>query len=120
MSAPVRNHTVKNNNKIHFIREWAERRGMRQADIVRGLGVDKGLVSKWFNGALPQAENILRLAELFALDEPSDLFRHPDDDWLAKFFRDRSQEELKRMIATLEAAFPKNSGVDRRQSNGRR
>jgi hypothetical protein len=40
------------------------------------------------------------------LDEPAALFRHPDDDWLARFFRGKSEEERYRIRQILEAAFP--------------
>lgn len=106
----VKIHEGKTPQRIHYLTEWAERRGMTQADIVRLLGVNKGTVSKWFGGALPQESNILALAEIFAI-EPTQLFRHPDDDWLAQLFRDRSEEERRRMIATIEAAFPRSDRV---------
>lgn len=62
--------------RLHFIPEWAEARGLRQADIVEalqeaGTGVDKSTVSRWFSGNLPEERHILALQGLFALNEPA-------------------------------------------------
>lgn len=94
--------------RLHYIPEWAERRQLRQADIVEALNgrVDKSTVSRWFNGALPEQPNLEAIAGVFGLDEPISLFRHPDDDWLARFFRGRTQDERYRIRQMLEAAFP--------------
>lgn len=97
--------------RLHFLNEWMDKRGVKQADLVRELGVDKGTVSKWCAGKLPQETNLIAIAAFFEI-EPNDLFRHPDDDWLSRFFRDRSQEELNRMIETLKAAFPRKDGTN--------
>lgn len=96
-------------NRPHFIPDWAERRKLRQADIARELEADKSVVSRWFDGATPSVEYQEKLAALLVGDETSteSLFRHPDDDWLVKFFRDRSEDEIERIKATLEAAFPR-------------
>lgn len=98
-------HRGKQPVRIHYIAEWAAKRGHSQADIARELGVDKGTVSKWFSGKLPQEANLLPLAAMLGT-EPDRLFRHPDDDWIANFFQGRSEEERNRMVKTLEAAFP--------------
>lgn len=106
-----------------YIAEWAAKRGMKQADIARGVGVDPGLVSKWVKGtAFPEVKNLVALAEAFSLDDIAKLFRDPDDsdDWLDRIFRDerrkkelmetfdgRSDAEIERMLNTLRAAFPK-------------
>lgn len=93
--------------KIHYIAEWATHRGMERADIIRELGVDKSNVSRWFTGrALPSADYLRRLAALFHLDDVNALFRHPDDDWMTQFFRERDDEERKRIKQALELMFP--------------
>jgi hypothetical protein len=53
--------------RLHYIPEWAERRGLRQADVVEGLQgrVDKSTVSRWFAGALPVSEHLEALQGLF-------------------------------------------------------
>lgn len=89
---------------IHFIAEWADKRGLRQADIVREIGADKGLVSRWFDGTVPKPEYLAKLAALFDTDIHG-LFRHPDDDWLARFFRDKSAEQRDQAIKMLKLMF---------------
>lgn len=83
-------------------------RGLKQADIARETGADKSVVSRWFNGATPGIEWQQKLAALFQTD-PESLFRHPDDDWLKRFFEERTREEIERIKATLETAFPRKS-----------
>jgi len=97
--------------RIHFIGEWIELRRLAQADVVRELGVNKGTVSKWCAGDLPSEDNLTALAALLQV-EPNQLFRHPDDDWIARLFADRSEEEKHRMIETLNAAFPRKDGTN--------
>jgi transcriptional regulator with XRE-family HTH domain len=97
--------------RLHYIREWAAKRGMRQADIVRELDIDKSNVSRWFKGHLPTEENILRLAALFQCEEPAELFRHPDQDWMFRLLRGRSIDEQERIRRTIEAAFPQRSAA---------
>jgi transcriptional regulator with XRE-family HTH domain len=98
-------------NRIHFIVEWAEKRGLSQADIVREIGADKSVVSRWFSGSLPSEKYLEPLAGLFATDV-NGLFRHPEDDWMLRFLRERSIDELNRIRATLELAFPRKTGTD--------
>jgi len=93
--------------RLHYIPEWAERRGLSQADIARELDVDKSSVSRWFAGSMPTEKWLVPLAALLQVDEIASLFRHPDDDWLERFFRGRSDDERQRIKATLEAAFPR-------------
>lgn len=106
-----------------YIAEWAKKRGLRQADIARGLGVEPSLVSKWVKGTVtPEVKNLAALAEAFSLDDVSRLFRDPEDsdDWLDHVFSDkgkraalkeafegRTEEEVERMLSTLKAAFPR-------------
>ncbi len=94
-------------HRIHFIPEWAERRGVSQADIVRAVGADKGLVSRWFKGVIPTERYLIPLAAYLQAEEPSHLFRHPQEDWLSRLFAQRTDDERQRMIQTLEAAFPR-------------
>lgn len=95
----------------HFIPSWAELRNLSQADLARELGADKGLVSRWFNGSTPGVEWQERLAALFHC-EPEDLFRHPNDDWIKRFFEGRSEEEIEHIKRSLEVTFPKRTGTD--------
>ncbi|MDX1127469.1 helix-turn-helix domain-containing protein [Sinorhizobium medicae] len=99
--------------RIHYIVEWADKRDLSQADIARELGADKSLVSRWFSGMLPKEDYLKRLAALFGTDVHG-LFRHPDDDWLAKFFRDKTEEQKERAIEMLRIFFNENdkTGTD--------
>jgi hypothetical protein len=108
MGRPAKIHQGKTPNRLHFIPEWAEKRQMTQADIVRELKtVDKSSVSRWFAGHLPSEKHLVLLAGIFGLKSNINaLFRHPDDDWIAKLFADRSRDEQERMRRTLETAFP--------------
>jgi transcriptional regulator with XRE-family HTH domain len=111
MSRQAKIHGGKTPFRIHFIAEWAERRHLRQTDFVEALDVDKGLVSRWFSGSLPQASNLERIAGLLEVDVNM-LFRHPDEDWLSEFFKGRSEEERNRARQVLEIAFPPKTGTD--------
>jgi transcriptional regulator with XRE-family HTH domain len=97
-------HTDKTPVRVHFIVEWAEKRHFKQADIVREIGADKGLVSRWFQGTVPKPEYLEKLAALFGTDIHG-IFRHPDDDWLAKFFRDKTDEQKEHAIEMLRILF---------------
>ena len=99
-------HPSKQPRRPHFIPEWAGLRQLTQADLARELGADKSLVSRWFSGSSPGKAWQVKLAAMFET-EPDALFRHPDDDWLARFFAGRKREEIDRIKATLEAAFPR-------------
>lgn len=99
-------HKSKQPRRPHFIPEWAEARNLTQADLAREIEADKSVVSRWFNGTTPGVEWQQKLAALFQC-EPESLFRHPDDDWMSRFFQDRSRDELERMKTMLEAAFPR-------------
>ena len=102
-------HKGKQPRRPHFIPDWAERRGYdTQNELAEALGADKSVVSRWYNGTSPSTEWQEKLAALFDC-EPEGLFRHPDDDWLSRFFRDRSIDELNRMKQMLEAAFPRRN-----------
>jgi transcriptional regulator with XRE-family HTH domain len=93
--------------RLHFIPEWAAHRGMNQVELAEAAGVNKSTAKRWFDGAIPKAENIASLLGALGLEEPEDLFRHPNDDWLARFFRQRTEEERDRARILLETAFPK-------------
>lgn len=94
-------------SRPHFIPDWAERRGMKQVDIANETGADKSVVSRWFAGATPSEHWQIVLAGLFSIERDA-LFRHPDEDWLARFMRGRSDDEVKRIKDMLEAGFPRD------------
>jgi transcriptional regulator with XRE-family HTH domain len=114
MARRDRIHSSKQPNRPHFIKEWAEKRGFEtQSELAAALKIDRGTVSRWYNGlSSPVEEHQLSLAALFFPgDDPDErrdaLFRHPDEDWFAQFFAGRQEDEIARMKSTLEAAFPK-------------
>lgn len=104
-------HSGRQPNRPHFIPDWAEKRNLSQADLARELGADKSVVSRWFKGSTPSLDWQKRLSALFRCERES-LFRHPDDDWLSRFFKDRTAEEVEKMKQMLELAFPKRTGTD--------
>jgi transcriptional regulator with XRE-family HTH domain len=100
-------HKTKQPRRPHYIEEWATVRRLSQADLAREIGADKSVVSRWFSGTTPGVDWQEKLAALFHC-EPEALFRHPDDDWIAKFFEDRSRDEIEKMKGMLKLMFPKN------------
>lgn len=100
-------HQGKTPVRVHFIPEWAEAMGKIQADFVKKGLADKGTVSKWFSGTIPTPDNLERIAAFLGREDIRELFRHPDDDWLARFFEGRSKTERERIKATLDVGFPK-------------
>lgn len=93
-------HKNKTPHRIHFINEWAEKRNLKQSDIVEELGADKSIISRWFHGSIPSEKYLESLASLMATDIGG-LFRHPDDDWLAGFLRNRNARERERLLKIL-------------------
>ena len=111
MAQLVHIHQGKTPVRYHYIPEWAERRQRRQADFAVDLGVDKGTVSRWFKGTIPMPKYLKKVIAYLQLeDDPTALFRHPDDDWMARLLKGRAEAEKERMRAVLEAAFPKAMG----------
>lgn len=111
MKKPMANiHQRKMPIRRQFIAEWAQARGLKAADLVEQLGVDKSQVYRWFKGQMPQPAQQEAIAALFEI-EPEALLRHPDDDWLSRFFAGRDaaeKDEIKRMI---EKAWPPKNGT---------
>lgn len=99
-------HKAKHQDRPHFIPEWAEKRGLIQSELADAIGADRSVVSRWYGRACPSLDWQERLADLFHCERDS-LFRHPDEDWLARFLRGRNEEEIQRIKATLEMAFPR-------------
>jgi transcriptional regulator with XRE-family HTH domain len=113
MTEIVRIHKGKQPKRPHYIEEWAVARGFEnQAKLAAELDVDKSVVSRWYSGSTPNVESQERLAALFHC-EPESLFRHPDDDWIARFLHGRSEEEVERIKRTLESAFPLKTGTSK-------
>lgn len=111
MNNVTRIHTDKESYRIHYIVEWADKRNLSRADISREIDADKSLVTRWFQGKTPKAEYLEKLAALFGTDVKG-LYRHPDDDWIARFFRDRTEEQKEKaiqMLTLLNSATPEQA-----------
>lgn len=110
-------HQGKQPVRRHYIAEWLEHRGLSAMDLLELLNdpdrsseyaaLDKSQVYRWIKGQLPQAAMQARIAAALGLPDPAKLLMPPEMDWMNEFFQDRSTEELSRMRAILEAAFPK-------------
>jgi hypothetical protein len=112
MSNVTRIHRGKQPNRPHYIEEWAEtRRFHTQIELANALDADKSVVSRWYGGSTPSLEWQEKLAALFEIEREA-IFRHPDDDWISRFFQGRSQDERERMKKMLEAAFPPKTGTN--------
>lgn len=109
MTEPTQIHAGKTPKRVHYIAEWAEKRGLKQADIAKEIGADKGLVSRWLSGTIPKAGYLKQLRDLFHAEEVSSLFRHPDDDWIAKMFRDKSDQQKDQAMEMLNLLFRESS-----------
>jgi hypothetical protein len=106
----TRIHAGKTPMRRHFIAERAELLGLRQVDFVEEMGVDKGTVSKWFGGSIPQGENLDRVAAILQLEEVGQIFDDPNDDWLTRMLRGRSKAQKDTIRRMLEAGF--GTGTD--------
>ena len=108
----TRIHQDKNPRRIHFIAEWIKKRGMKQADVVRALGVDKGTVSRWCRGDMPENKNLGPLIDFLDLEDPIDLFRHPNEVWIRKLLEGRSTEEIEHIKESMTVTWRKKNGTD--------
>lgn len=104
-------HSSKNPPRLHYLADWIERRHLKQADVVRALGVDKATVSRWCAGHMPEQKNLGPLIAFLDLEDPNDLFRHPDDTWIRRFFNGRSRAEIDHIRQVLDVTFPKRDGT---------
>lgn len=112
MKKLTRIHAGKQPVRRHFIKEWMEVRGIEPADLVEALDVDKSQVYRWIKGQLPQPKYQERIAAMFEL-EPEALLRHPDDDWMARFFEGRDIAERERIKKAMELSWPLKTGTDK-------
>lgn len=87
-----------------------EARGFEPGDLIEQLDADRSTVYRWLSGQLPQPHWQEKLAALFSV-EPEALLRHPDDDWLTRFFSGRDASERERIKQAMELAWPIKTGT---------
>jgi transcriptional regulator with XRE-family HTH domain len=88
-----------------------EHREIDVPEMAEELDVSLSQVYRWLKGQKPQAETFLKIANLLQAEPPEALLRHPLDDWMSKFFRDKSIEEAKAIKTLLEKAYPPKTGT---------
>ena len=101
-------HASKQPRRPHYIREWALKRGLRASQLAKELGADKSLISRWYSGATPNEEWQKRLAAFFDQEREA-LFRDPEDDWLYRFLRGRTKDEIEHIKISMETTFPRKT-----------
>lgn len=112
-------HQGKQPVRRHFLGEWLEAKHMTVAELLEGLNdsdrfselgyISKSQVYRWMKGQMPNPSMQKRIALALGFeDDPSKLLSSPEIDWMYDFLRDRSEDELRRIKATLESAFPKS------------
>lgn len=67
--------------------------------------VDKSQVYRWLKGQLPQPQMQKRISEALHLEDPAQLLSDPVDDWLARFFRDKTDKQKESAIQMLKLWF---------------
>ncbi len=95
----------------HYLGKIMQAKDVSRAQLVDELGVDKSQLSRWLDRhrpSTPSPEWAEKLGYYFASDPDDfvDIFVDPDVARLAKIMKGRTPEEVDRMLATLEAAFP--------------
>ena len=100
-------------NRPHYLAKLMERHDKSRRDIIEGIGVDKGLLSKWLDERKPSTPGpkwARALGEFFAVSpDPEDfvdIFADPDVTRLQRLLHGREPDEIDRIMATIEMAFP--------------
>jgi len=97
----------------HYLAKLMARHNVSRGKLVEDLGVDKSQLSRWLDEerpATPSPAWAKKLGQYFAVgpdeDDIVDIFADPDVQRFQRMVRGRDPEEVDRMLATLEAAFP--------------
>lgn len=98
-------------NRPHYLARLMARQNVTRGKLVEDLNVDKRQLSRWLDEkrpATPSPAWAERLGIYFAADPEDfvDIFTDPDVARFQRMTRGRSPDEIDRMLATLEAAFP--------------
>lgn len=98
----------------HYLAKIMERRDVSRAKLLEDLGVDKSQLSRWLDDDRPSTPSpvwALKLGQYFSSgpddDDLVDIFTDPDLARFQKMTKGRPPDEVDRMLATLEAAFPR-------------
>lgn len=94
----------------HYLAQLMDRHGVSRQEIIEAIEVDKSLLSRWLDESRPSTpspEWAHKLGEFFGKGgDPVDIFADPDVDWMSRLLQGRSADEIERIKAMIEAAFP--------------
>jgi hypothetical protein len=109
-SRVVQIHQSRQPRRPHYLARLMEIQGTDRSDLVDTLGVDKSLLSRWLDEdkpSTPSPQWARKLGEYFGKGhDPVDIFADPDVDWMSRLLQGRSADEIERIKAMIEAAFP--------------
>jgi transcriptional regulator with XRE-family HTH domain len=109
--AEMRRCAVKTPRRPHYIEEWMETRGLSQVELARAIGADKSSISRWLDGTCPSKEWQEKLGQFFGCGRDG-IFRHPDEDWMKRFFEDRTSDDVERIKMLMDLNWPKEKRGD--------
>lgn len=75
--------------------------------------VDKSQAYRWLKGQMPQPQMQKRIADSLDMEDPAQLLRNPTDDWLARFFDDKTEKQKESAVQMLKLWFEsQKTGTD--------
>lgn len=96
----------------HYLAKLMERKDVDRAGLIEDLGVDKSLVSRWLDEDNPSTPGDVwakKLGRYFAAgpddEDFVDIFTDPAVARFQRLTLGRSEDEIDRIFATIEAAF---------------
>lgn len=85
-----------------YLREWREKRGLKQEGLAEKINSNKAQVSNWENGKRrPSSANQAALADALGV-ELVDLFRHPDQPSADALLRKASPEIREKVLNIIK------------------
>lgn len=123
MAKVAKIHQGKQPVRRHYLAEWLEARQLTPMDLLEKLNdperpmelneVDKSQVYRWLKGQMPQPAMQKRIADCLDMEDPGQLLRNPTDDWLARFFDDKTEKQKEAAIQMLKIWFEsQKTGTD--------